>query len=199
MKVKINKKAEVKEYNVINSWNDVTLDNWLNLVDVDKDLSGSEAYETIKELSDIPKTLIKELSLSDVAAIMQHFTKLQSKAPKTLTNIIKLDDVEYGFHPKLDDLTLGEYADIETMITNGVNNSLPELMAILYRPITEKKNGKYTIEAYDGEITMRAEEMRKMPAQEVQNAMVFFWTFVSNLLMIMPSFLVDGMKQNIEV
>ena len=82
MKVKINKKAEVKEYNVINSWNDVTLDNWLNLVDVDKDLSGSEAYETIKELSDIPKTLIKELSLSDVAAIMQHFTKLQSKAPK---------------------------------------------------------------------------------------------------------------------
>ena len=199
MKVKINKKAEVKEYNVINSWNDVTLDNWLNLVDVDKDLSGSEAYETIKELSDIPKTLIKELSLSDVAAIMQHFTKLQSKAPKTLTNIIKLDDVEYGFHPKLDDLTLGEYADIETMITNGVNNSLPELMAILYRPITEKKNGKYTIEAYDGEITMRAEEMRKMPAQEVQNAMVFFWTFVSNLLMIMPSFLVDRMKQNIEV
>ena len=35
--------------------------------------------------------------------------------------------VEYGFHPDLDSITLGEYADIETFIKNGIEKNLPEL------------------------------------------------------------------------
>ena len=198
MKVKIKKKAETKEFDVINSWDDVTLDKWLNLVDVNKESAGKEALETLKQLTDIPENLIKELNISDVATIMEHFTRLQSKANTELKNIIEIDGKEYGFHPKLDDITLGEYADVETMIVNGLEKSLPELMAILYRPITEKKNGKYTIEAYDGEITMRAEEMKKMSAQQVQNAMVFFWTFATDLLTIMPSFLMERIKKSLK-
>jgi hypothetical protein len=198
MKVKIKKKAETKEFDVINSWDDVTLDKWLKLVDVNKESAGKEAIETLKQLTDIPEKLIKELNISDVATIMEHFTRLQTKANTELKNIIEIDGKEYGFHPKLDDITLGEYADVETMIVNGLEKSLPELMAVLYRPITEKKNGKYTIEAYDGEITMRTEEMKKMSAQQVQNAMVFFWTFATDLLTIMPSFLMERIKKSLK-
>ena len=198
MKVKIKKKAEVKDYEAINDWSDVTLDKWLKLVDVTKESAGKESLETLKQLTNIPEDLIKELSISDVSVIMEHFTKLQSEVDKELKNIIEIDGKEYGFHPKLDDITLGEYADIETMIVNGLEKNLPELMAVLYRPITEKKNDKYTIEAYDGDITMRAEEMRKMSAQEVQNAMVFFWTFATDLLTIMPSFLLARVKKAIK-
>ena len=64
-------------------------------------------------------------------------------------------------------------------------------MAILYRPVQEKKNNKYTIEAYDGDLTIRAEIMNKMSAEQVQNALVFFWTFVKEFLMTLPSFLME--------
>ena len=48
-------------------------------------------------------------------------------------------------------------------------------MAILYRPVTEKgENNVYTIAAYDGNISIRAEEMKKMAAEQVQSALVFF-------------------------
>ena len=197
MKVKIKKKAETKEFEAINDWSDVTLDKWLKLVDIDKDSSSKEALETLKQLTNIPEDLIKELSISDVSVIMEHFTKLQTEAETELKNIIEIDGKEYGFHPKLDDITLGEYAEIETMIVNGLEKNLPELMAVLYRPITEKKNDKYTIESYDGEIAIRAEEMRKMSAQEVQSAMVFFWTFAMDLLRVMPSFLLARVNKSL--
>ena len=198
MKVKIKKKAETQEFNVINSWDDITLDKWLKLVGADKHTTGKEAQETLKQLTDIPEKLINELSIKDVSVIMEHFDKLQEEATSELKNIIEIDGKEYGFHPKLDDITLGEYADIETFLQAGVEKHMPEICAILYRPVTKKKNGKYTIEAYDGEIDMRAEEMKKMSAQQVQNALRFFFAFVTDLLMIMPSFLLAQAQTNLK-
>ena len=73
---------------------------------------------------------------------------------------------------------MGEYADIETYLKNGLENNLPKLMAVLYRPIVEEtKSGIYTIEPYDGNISIRAEEMKKMAAEQVQSALVFFCHF----------------------
>ena len=121
--------------------------------------------------------------------------ELQKLQDSSLKKIIKINDVEYGFHPNLDDITLGEYADIETYIKDGVEKKLPEMMAILYRPIIEKKNDLYTIEAYDGNIRMRAEEMKSMSAEQVQSALVFFWSFAAVLLEILPSYLTQTLKE----
>ena len=92
-------------------------------------------------------------------------------------------------------LRLGEYADIETFIKNGIENHLAELMAVLYRPIKEKKNDIYIIDAYDGDIRLRTEEMKKMSAQQVQSALVFFYTFGKELSAILPLFLMEQLKE----
>jgi len=69
-------------------------------------------------------------------------------------------------------------------------------MAILYRPITEKgENGVYTIQAYDGNIRIRAEQMKKMKAEQVQSALVFFYHFVNVLLTTLPSYLMERLKE----
>ena len=78
MKVKIKKAGKTKEYNVINSWSDVTLEKWVKLSS-EKGSKSKEAEETIAALSDIPKKLIKELELSDVAVIMSKIAELQAK------------------------------------------------------------------------------------------------------------------------
>ena len=195
MKVKIKKQGKVESFNLINSWTDVTLSTWLSLIDFETGTKTEEATETIAALSDIPKKLIKELSLSDVAVIMSKVGELQQEQDTKLKRIIEINGVEYGFHPDLDSISLGEYADIEQFIKNGIDSSLPELMAVLYRPIKLKKNEIYIIEPYDGDIRLRAEEMKLMSAEQVQSALVFFYTLGKVLSEIMPLYLMERLKE----
>ena len=195
MKVKIKKEGKVKEFKLISSWEDVTMEKWLKLVDFQEGTKSEEAEETIAALSDIPKQLVKELALKDVAVIMSKIAELQAKQDSSLKRIIEIDGKEYGFHPDLDSITLGEYADIETFIKNGIEKSLPELMAVLYRPIKEKKNDIYIIDAYDGNIRLRTDEMKKMSAEQVQSALVFFYHFAKELSMILPLYLMERLKE----
>ena len=167
MKVKIKKEGNTKEFNLIKTWSDVTLEKWIRLIELENKDKSFEAEATIKLLSDIPKKLIRELGIQDVAKLMSRIGELQANATVGLKNIIKIDGVEYGFHPDLEDITLGEWADIETFIKAGIEKNLPEIMAILYRPIKEKKNDAYIMGAYDGNIAVRAEQFKKMKAEQV--------------------------------
>ena len=195
MKVKIKKEGKVESFKLINSWSDVTLETWLQLIDFETGTKTEEATETIAALSDIPKKLIKELSLSDVAVIMSKVGELQQEQDTKLKRIIEINGVEYGFHPDLDSISLGEYADIEQFIKNGIDSSLPELMAVLYRPVKLKKNEIYIIDSYDGDIRLRAEEMKQMSAEQVQSALVFFYTLGKVLSEIMPLYLMERLKE----
>jgi len=195
MKVKIKKEGKVKEFKLISSWEEVTLEKWLQLIDFETGTKTEEATETIAALSDIPRRLVKELALSDVANIMSKVAELQAKQDTKLKRIIEINEVEYGFHPDLDSISLGEYADIETFIKNGIDKNLPELMAVLYRPVKEKKNDIYIIDAYDGDIRLRTEEMKQMSAQQVQSALVFFYTLGKALSEILPLYLMEKLKE----
>ena len=195
MKVKIKKKGKKKEFKLISSWSEVTLEKWLKLIDYQKGTKSKEAKDTIAALSDIPKNLLSQLELKDVAVIMGKIAELQEKQNSSLKRVIEIEGKRYGFHPNLDDITLGEFADIETFVKNDIDNNLPELMAILYRPIVEEKNDIYIIEAYDGNISIRAEEMKKMSAEQVQSALVFFYTLGNELLKTLPSYLMERLKE----
>ena len=195
MKVKIKKEGKEKTYNLINSWSDVTLEKWVQVMDIETGSKAKESEETIAALSDMPKNLIKELSLRDVAIIMSKIAELQSKQETILKKVFEIDGIEYGMHPDLSEITLGEYADIETMIKNGVEKNMPELMAILFRPVTERNGEAYTIEAYDGNITIRAEEFKKMSAEQVQAALFFFSNLGKELLKILPLYLIEKTQE----
>tara|TARA_R110000751_G_scaffold111095_1_gene209004 strand:- start:364 stop:1005 length:642 start_codon:yes stop_codon:yes gene_type:complete len=195
MKVKIKKEGKKKTYNTINSWADVTLETWLKVIDLETGTKTKEAKETIAALSDIPNKVIDELSLRDVALIMGKLAELQSEQDTVLKKIIELEGKQYAFHPDLSNITLGEYADIETFIKDGLDKNIPELMAILFRPIVEKDKEVYAIAAYDGEIAIRAEKMKQMSAEQVQSALVFFWTFVITFSETLHSFLMEQTQE----
>ena len=195
MKVKIKKEGKVKEFKLISKWEDVTVEKWMKLLEFHMDSKSFEAIETISEMSDIPKDLIKQLELSDVAIIMSKLGKLQTKDDTQLKRLLTIDGKEYGFHPDLDSITLGEYADLEQFIKLGINKHLPEVMAILYRPIVEKQGEVYSIEAYDGEIKIRAEQMKKMSAIQVQSALVFFYHLGREFVEILQSSSITRLKE----
>jgi hypothetical protein len=126
---------------------------------------------------------------------MSKMAELQAEQNSSLKRVIEVKGKRYGFHPNLDEITLGEFADIETFIKSDIEKNLPELMAILYRPIVEENNDVYTIKAYDGDISIRAEEMKQMSAEQVQSALVFFWNFVNVLLMTSALSLTEHLKE----
>mgnify|MGYP003627762271 CR=1 FL=1 len=197
MKVKIKKDGSQSIYTLINSWEDVTLDKWSKLINKKNKTKSSEVLDTISVLSDIPKNVINELGIDDVAVIMKRIAYLQGKESTKLKKIIKLNDIEYGFHPNLEEITLGEFADIETYLKDGIENNLPKLMAVLYRPITERDGKNYSIEAYDSNtLRMRAEKFKKMKASDVNSCLVFFWILGNELLKILQQYL---MQQNREI
>jgi hypothetical protein len=195
MKVKIKKKGKKKSYNLITSWADVTLDKWIKLIEAQTGTKAKEARETIAAMSDIPKSLIDEMALKDVAILMSKLSELQAEKDTKLKKIIEIEGQQYAFHPNLDELSLGEYADIESFIKAGLEKSMPEIMAVLFRPIVEREKDVYAIAAYDGKIAIRAEKMKQMSAEQVQSALVFFWHFVMGLCEIMPSFLVERTQE----
>ena len=194
MKINIKKKGKTKRFKLISSWEEVTLEKWLKLIDFQKGTKSKEAEETIAALSTIPKDLIKQLELKDVAVIMSKLSELQAKQDSSLKRVIEVEGKRYGFHPNLDEITLGEYADLETMIKNDIEKNMPEVMAILYRPIVDEENDVYTIEAYDGDISIRAEQMKKMSAEQVQNALLFFYNLGKELSMTLPLYLMERLK-----
>ena len=196
MRLKINKDGKESVYTMINSWNDVTLDKWVKLINKKNETKSEEAINTISVLSDIPKKLVKELGINDIANILQRIAKMQEETISKLKKIIKVNDIEYGFHPNLEEITLGEYADIETYLKNGIENNLPKLMAVLYRPIIEKDEDSYSIEAYGvSDLRMRAKKFEKMKAEDVNNALVFFWTLGKELSMILLPYLMERSQE----
>ena len=193
MKVKVKKEGKVKEYNIIDSWSDVTLEKWQQLVLGKKKTKTEEAKETIKALSTLPVKLIEEMALSDVATIFERLSKLQIKGK--LKKVFEIDEVEYGFLPDLDEITLGEWADIEQYIKDGLEKNIHKIMAVLFRPVTNKEGKMYSVQAYkDGK--QRAEKFRKkMNAVQVQQSLVFFWTFGKELSTILPLYLTEMMTK----
>jgi hypothetical protein len=202
MKVKINKDGKAKEFKLINKWEDVTIETYSKLMTFTNGTKSSEALATLTELSNIPKELLKQLELKHIVLMLEKLSHLQSQEDTTLKNIIEINGVEYGFMPDLDSISLGQYADIETFIKNGIDKNLPELMAVLYSPIKLKKNDIYIIEPYDGDIRLRAEEMKQMSATQVHSALVFFYHFGNVLLTTLQLSLIEvlqGMKTQLQV
>jgi len=195
MKVKIKQDDKIEEFKLISSWEDVNLETWLELLKFSKKTKSKEAEETIAALSNIPKELIKKMAIRDVAIIMGKIAEMQHKGNNTLKKIITIEGKEYGFHPDLNEITLGEYADLEQFIKNDIDKCLPEIVAILFRPVTKREKDIYEIEAYDAKINVRAELMKKMSAQQVQNALVFFYSFVKILLIHLEWYSTEVQKE----
>ena len=91
---------------------------------------------------------------------------------------------EYGFVPKLEDMSFGEYVDLDTYI--GDFENIHRAMAVLYRPITQKYNDKYLIQEYEGEDN---EIMKDMPMEAVLSSVIFFYNLGMDLSKTMLNYL----------
>ena len=132
------------------------------------------------------------LDLKDVATIkyksVQHVTSLINDVFDVKHKLIptfELNGAEYGFIPVLDDLTLGEYIDLDENLADW--QTMHKAMSVLYRPIKYKKGSKYQIEEYKG--LEQANTLKQMPLDVAFGAMVFFYNLSNELVQTILSYL----------
>ena len=175
------------EINVPTSLEDITLEQYQKFSKVnteDNEDSSFLLHKTVEIFCglDLKDTLkIKYSSVSEIIAILN---KVFKEAPE-LTPTFTFKGIEYGFIPNLDDMTLGEYVDLDD--TFGDWENMHKAMSVLYRPINYKKEDKYLIEEYTG--LDKAELFKKMPLGIVMGAMVFFYRLNNELLEITLNYL----------
>jgi len=83
-----------------------------------------------------------------------------------------------GFIPKLDDMTIGEYMDLDKYISDW--QQMHKAMAVLYRPIRVKHKDSYSIDEYSGTETY-AQAMKSTPVSIAIGALVFFYRLGTKL------------------
>ena len=126
---------------------------------------------------------VMQIKFNDSEYIVNTLTEMFEQKPNLVTKF-KLNNKEYGFHPQLDDLTLGEYIDLDTFIGDWEN--IEKAMAVLYRPVVNKLKDKYAIEEYK---VGRDAEILDMPMDAVLSSIFFLWNLGLDLSKAMMNYL----------
>ena len=135
------------------------------------------AQKMIQIFCNIKLGEVAQIRLKDLNELIDHFSKIFSEKPKLKTKF-KIKNIEFGFIPKLDDITLGEYVDLENYLKSW--ETYHKAMAVMYRPITNAIGKKYLIEDYEPKEEMQ-ELMRNAPLDVAISASVFFWSLAKEL------------------
>jgi hypothetical protein len=131
---------------------------------------------------------MKANSIKDVTMIL---TDMFNEKPQ-LVKKFKLNGRTYGFIPKLEDMSFGEYIDLDTYI--GDMDNIHRAMNVLYRPIKQKYQERYLIEDYTGE---DPEVMKSMPMDAVLSSILFFYNLGMDLSKAMLNSLEEDKEMNL--
>jgi len=163
------------------SLKDITLRQYKRFLNIQKEEKGDKFFDAkmIEIFCNMPLSNVILLKVSDSQEIIKLLNDIFDTKP-ALIQRFKLNKIEYGFHPQLDDLTLGEYIDLDTFI--GDWDNIEKAMNVLYRPIIAKLKDKYTIKDY--EVGME-EDLLDMPMDAVMSSIFFLWNLGLELSTIM--------------
>jgi hypothetical protein len=145
-------------------------------------IEGDEEFLTKKMLEifcNVPMERLPSIRFKDVSKVFKRISTMMNGKPK-LKQRFNLGDKEFGFIPSLDDISYGEFVDLDTYLTDIQN--LHKTMAILYRPVTGKVGKHYVVEPYESS-DKYCDLMKDAPMDVVMGAVVFFWTLGKELLM----------------
>lgn len=176
---------EVKlEVTKIESPADLTVGQYIDYTDKLKVKNGvptvdveTQNSHALKIFCNVPYDVQSKMKQSDKQALMSSLSDAFSEVPIFVQNF-ELEGVEYGFIPKLSEITAGEYIDLDTYLNDTLNAH--KAMAVMYRPVTKDYKGLYMIESYKGSAEY-SDIMLKAPLSVYLGAQVFFWNLEKDL------------------
>ena len=158
------------EITVPTSLNEITLEQYQKFLKIaEENPEGNFLNAKMIEIfCGIPLSDSYKLKMSSVSAIIDILNEMLNVTPNHVEKFT-LNGVQYGFIPDLDEMSLGEYIDLDNNISSWAE--MHKAMNVLYRPIKIKKGDKYSIEDYD---VSNPEALKDMPLDAAIGAVFFF-------------------------
>jgi hypothetical protein len=168
------------EITIPSSISEIPLMNYQKFLKVQKNSNDEEfiAQKMIEIFCGIELKEVVKMKLTSINDLVLHFNQIFSVKPKFQPRF-KIGNMEYGFIPDLENISFGEYVDLDNYLSNW--DDYNKAMAVMYRPITETRKEKYNILEYNGASEF-SEAMKYAPMDIAIGASVFFWTLGSELL-----------------
>ena len=162
------------------SLSEIKLSQYQKFLKIVKENDESEFinHKMIQIFCDIDLEIVNAMKQKDVEDAINTIGGLFNQLP-SLTTRFEMDGITFGFIPNLDEMSAGEYMDLDGYIVNW--EEMHKAMAVLYRPTKQKLGHKYLIEDYEG-TDKYSELMKDAPLNVVLGAMVFFWNLGKELL-----------------
>ena len=160
---------------------DITLEQSQKYLSIIKreDISEFDKTKRIVTLfTGLKRREVELIDVGDYDVIVKQINKALD-LDVSFENRFSINGVEFGFVPKLDDITAGEYIDLSSYGTTP--DTLHKVMAVLFRPvILSDAFGNYEIESYTANSDY-ADVMKQAPMNVVNGMLVFFCLLSSEL------------------
>lgn len=162
------------------SLSEIKLSQYLKFLKVIEENEDSDfLYDKMVQIfCNVELKYVSQFKRKQVVEIVNTINSLFDKVPNFI-NRFELNGVEYGFIPNLEDISQGEYIDLDNYLP--VQEDMHRAMAVMFRPIKQKLKDRYYIEDYAGS-DVYAEKMLDAPLDVVLASRVFFYHLGNELL-----------------
>jgi len=158
------------------SWDDILVDQYIELRGLDNELPYFDLMlETISIVTDTDIDELEELSFNELVSIEKQLVWLTSEPSKNISQ--KIDKYHYK---GLDNLTLGEFIDLNHYFSESFVNELPTIVAILYRQTKLNKWNETIIEPYEYDPRNRRELFMEVGIVQIYGIIGSFLEYKSN-------------------
>lgn len=170
MRIKLNVPEDLSEITL------AQYQRWIKIAEKQEEVNTFYQQKMIEIFCNANLQDIMRMRLKDIQEITTHLDSLFNNTPE-FQPLFKLQDEEFGFIPKLDEMTFGEYIDLDNYLADW--QQMDSAMAVLFRPVTYKRKGKYLIEDY---VSSEKYDLSEMPLNVVLGSLVFFCDLKNELL-----------------
>jgi hypothetical protein len=179
-------KIREQEYQMPTEWNDVTLEVYVRLAELEekKEAFGIPELYLLKVLECLCNAEdgdLDELTLDIVNELVGLIGYIQEEPNWVNTNHLVIDEVDYVFPNDLNRLTMGEYISIKTLQENNTTAGIiPYILAIILRPGTKEVDAETGKEKWVQEkfstsnLEWRKELFMKQPVFNLMGPVTFF-------------------------
>jgi len=181
--------------NVPSTLNEIPLKHYQEFLKVQEGSTDEEfiAQKMIEIFCGIRLADVVKIKLTSLNELIVHFTKIFEQK-SVFQKTFNIGDIEFGFIPELEEISFGEYVDLESHLTTW--DTYHKAMAVMYRPITTKdKKGRYDIREYNPDLDIQ-ELMRFAPLDVCLGATVFFYNLENDLLVATLNYLEKQIAKN---
>ena len=188
--LKIEIDDEVMEFNIPESWAEVTVEQYIDSLKIDRDnLKEIDIMiELLGVFCDVDRDIVEQMPYDKFNELILVLSFTNEPIKEELADSVMVGEEEYFLKKDFTSLTMGEIISVEALIGSheDLSMAIPELLCIFLRK--KKENGK--LEKFKSSFLKRADSFKKLSIESVHQVF-FYFSDGKNLSL-------DNMKDSLE-